>query len=85
MEREYMASKNLKSLSSEQKDYIMNKFQELQEAKLRMEEIKRKEERRILEEKIMKSLRTEGEHDLKGTPQERINAAVERLKGLLKK
>lgn len=80
-----MASKNLKSLSSEQKDYIMNKFQELQEAKLRMEEIKRKEERRILEEKIMKSLRTEGEHDLKGTPQERINAAVERLKGLLKK
>ena len=80
MEREYMATKNLDSLTPEEQAFVKNKFQSLREARAKILDLESKQGTKVIREKIMSTLKTEGKS--KGGPKDIISDAKDRLRAL---
>ena len=84
MEREYMATKSLEELTPEAKAYVAQKFQDLRDAKIRIEELEKAHEADKEKIRIMEVLGTGGRSkNMPKEPENRIKVNVEKLRQIM--
>ncbi len=81
MEREYLATKNLESLTPEEQEYVRSRFQELRELREKVADFEKKEAAKKERQKVSEVIEREGKQKPKSqqTSEERIAAAKQRM------